>query len=71
MVYEKPGFTYEILLVSLVEELLQQLGPELIEHLFQVDVGASVVVPQIRVQLREDLGVLGVQEAPSWNESLL
>lgn len=57
---EKAGCTDEILLVCLVEELLQQLGPEFVQHLFQVDIGASVVVPQIREQVREDLGILGV-----------
>ncbi len=49
-----------ILLVCLVEELLQQPGPEFVEHLLQVDIGASVIVPQIRVEVREDLGILGV-----------
>lgn len=39
------GHTDEILLVGLVEELLQQPGPEFIEHFFQVDVGTSIVVP--------------------------
>lgn len=58
--YKKAGCTYEILLVCLVEELLQQLGPEFVEHLFQVDIGASVIVLQILVQVGEDLGILGV-----------
>jgi len=71
VLYEKVGCTDGILLVCLVEELLQQPGPELVQHLFQVDVGASVVVPQIRVQVREDLGGLEVQQAPSLSESLL
>ncbi len=56
----KVGCTYGVLLVCLVEELLQKPGPEFVEHLFQVDVGTSVIVPQIRVQVREDMGILGV-----------
>ena len=51
----------------MVEELLQQPGPELVEHLLQVDIGASVVVPQIRVQVREDLGILGIYGAPRFS----
>lgn len=49
-----------MLFVCLVEDFLQQLGPEIIEHLFQVDFGASVVAPQLCVQVREDLRILGV-----------
>lgn len=60
-----------VLLVRMLEELLQQPGPELVEHLLQVDVGASVVVPQIRVKVGEDLPVLGVEEAVRLGESLL
>lgn len=60
-----------MLFVCLVEEFLQQLGPEFIEHLFQVDIGASVVDPQICVQVREDLGILGVYGTQSWSECLL
>lgn len=56
----KTWCTYGILHVCLVEELLQQPGPEFVEHFFQVDIGASVIVPQIRVQVGEDLGILGV-----------
>lgn len=63
--------TYVILLVRLEEELLQQLGPEFVEDFFEVDVGASVVVPQIRVELGENLGIQRVQRAPVRSERLL
>lgn len=53
------------------EELLQELGPEVVEHLLQVDVGASVVVPQVRVQFREHMGILGVDGAPGGGEGLV
>lgn len=48
------------MLVCLGEELLQQPGPEIVEHLFQVDLGALIVEPQIFVQVREEPGILGV-----------
>lgn len=70
-IVEELSFTYEVLPVGLVEQLLQQSGPEVVEHLLQVDVGAAVVVPQLHVQFGEDLGILGVQGAPSWGECLL
>lgn len=37
------GYTDKALLVCVVEKLLQELDPEFIEHLLQVDLGASVV----------------------------
>lgn len=54
-----------MLFVCLVEEFLQQLGPEFIENLLQVDAGASVVALQIFVQVREDLGILGIYSTQS------
>lgn len=39
------SFTYKALLVCVVEKLLQEPDREFIEHLLQVDVGASVVAP--------------------------
>lgn len=63
--------TYETRLVRPVEEPLQEPGPEFVEHLLQVDVGASVIVPQICVQVSEDLGILGVQGAPGGGEGFL
>lgn len=65
------GRTYETQVVRLVEEPLQELGPEFVEHLLQVDVGASVVVPKICVQVSEDLGIVGVQGAPGGGEGFL
>lgn len=65
------GCTYEVWLVCLGEELFQELGPEFVEHLLQVDVGASVVMPQVCIQVREDLGVLGVHSTPGGGEELL
>lgn len=39
------GYTNRALLVSVIEKLLQELDPEFVEHLLQVDFGASVVAP--------------------------
>lgn len=58
------GYTDKALLVCVVEKLLQEPDPEFVEHLLQVDFGASVVAPDIRVQVGEDLSVLDVQSAP-------
>lgn len=58
------GYTNKALLVCVVEKLLQEPDPEFVEHLLQVGVGASVVAPEIRVQVREDLSVLYVQSPP-------
>lgn len=60
--------TYEVWLVCLGEELFQELCPEIIEHLLQVNIGASVVMPQVLIQVREDLGVLGVHGTPGGGE---
>lgn len=50
-----------VLGVQQLEEPLQQPCPELIEGLFQVDVGATVVAAQLAVQVLEHLHILGVQ----------
>lgn len=39
------GYTDKALLVPVIEKLLQELDPEFVEHLLQVDFGASVVAP--------------------------
>ena len=64
-------FTYDVLLVGLVEQLLQQPGPEVVEGLLQVDVGGSAVAPQLHVQVGEDRGVLGVKQPHGGGEGLL
>lgn len=53
--------TYEVLSVGSLEQPLQQAGPELVERLLNVNVGTTVVPSQLRVQVREHAGVLGVQ----------
>lgn len=63
--------TYVVLFVCLVEELLQQLGPEFIQHLFQVDVRSSIILLQIDVEVREELRVVGVHGAQRPREALI
>lgn len=63
--------TYEVLSVGSLEQPLQQAGPELVERLLYVDVGAAVVPSQLRVQLSEHAGVLGVQETQHRGVGLL
>lgn len=65
------SFTYEAWLVCLGEEPFQEPGPEFVEHLLQVDVGASVVMSQVRIEVREDMGILGIHNTPGGGEGLM
>lgn len=60
LVKKKGDCTYDMMLVCIGEDLLQQLGPEIVEQLLQVDLGALIVEPQIFVQVREEPGILRV-----------
>lgn len=53
------------------EQSLQKPCPEFIESFFQVEARASVVVPQICVELVEHRGILGVERPPGGHERLL
>lgn len=52
------------------EDELQEAGPELRQRLVQVEGGAPVVLPQVRVEASEEPRVLGV-EGPERRQRLL
>lgn len=57
--------------VQLLEEAFQQPGPELRQRLLQVQVGATVVEAQLRVQVPEGPSVLCVQVPKGPREGIL
>lgn len=57
--------------VQLLEEALEQAGPELGQRLLQVQVGTAVVQAQLCIQVPEGLGVLRVQLSEGAREGAL